>query len=399
MNVAMIGLGKLGLPVALAMQSRGHNVWGYDTSEAATMNAMDAGLPVLYEQPMIGNADIVFVAVQTPHDPMYEGITRVPETRKDFDYTALKGAVQGLAEYLQPGQVLAVISTVLPGTMEREIWPLVPDGVGKVYNPSFIAMGTVQEDFLNPEFVLLGVDEPWAAEMVKLFYGLTVLKGEGWGPPTYCTSVKNAELIKVAYNTAIGMKLSFVNVLLELCENTGCNVDAVTDGLKLATKRIISPMYLTAGMGDGGACHPRDNIALSWLAQETGLRYDFFGAMMMAREKQAEWLADLMCEYNLPKVILGTAYKPGIGMEAGSHALLVKSILEERGHEVFTCDPYANRLLPGRFGVEASVALVGCNHPEFRDYKFPQGTVVLDPWRTMPDQDGVTVRRLGEGRK
>ena len=98
---------------------------------------------------------------------------------------------------------------------------------------------------------------------------------------------ENAEAIKVAYNTYISMKIAYANTWMEICHKIpGTDVDQVTGALELATTRIMSPKYLTGGMGDGGGCHPRDNIALSWLARELDLSYDFFEHLMIARERQ-----------------------------------------------------------------------------------------------------------------
>ena len=104
----------------------------------------------------------------------------------------------------------------------------------------------------------------------------------------------------------------FINTMMEICHKTDANIDAISDSIALATKRIISPAYLRGGMGDGGGCHPRDNIALSWLARKLNISYDFFESIMLAREQQTEWLADLIMEHDLPKVILRKIFQTGI---------------------------------------------------------------------------------------
>ena len=194
-----------------------------------------------------------------------------------------------------------IISTVLPGTIDREIRPLFNKHMALCYNPFFIAMGTTIKDFLNPEFVLFGSEDDEAAEEATGFYSSLHDR------PVYRTTVKNAELVKVAYNTFIGMKITFVNTLMEICHKSGCDVDAVTDALKMADDRLISTKYLTAGMGDGGGCHPRDNIAMSWLANELDMSYDWFDSIMMQREHQTEWLAQLVeaeLKDDLKKIII-----------------------------------------------------------------------------------------------
>lgn len=403
MNVGMVGLGKIGIPYAYALASRGLNVYGYDPAVTGPPAdcSHEAGLAELVEQAgdrvrfcpldeVILQCDVILVAVQTPHDPRFEGVTPLPHDRADFDYTYLVDAVADLNESaVRQGRdvTMAVVSTVLPGTMAREILPLLDPCVSLVYCPAFIAMGTTVRDFLDPEFVLLGGDTD---ERVRDMYQ-AVFEDE---PVRFIdTTVENAELIKVAYNTFIGLKIAFANTLMEVCHKTGCDVDEVTGALKVANRRLISPAYMDGGMGDGGGCHPRDNIALSWLARELDLSYDLFHAAMEARERHAEWLVDLMEDHDLPKAILGVAYKPGSHITTGSPALLVRELLKRRGHHVWWHDPHvqANGGMPD----DPHVILIGCRHPELEAWAFPAGSVVIDPFRYMPDQDGVTVIRVG----
>lgn len=411
MNVGIIGLGKLGLPVALAMDLRGHKVMGYDVNPAVMQKEKcsyreqgpngepsmepflrDSGLMFGALPEVVKHSDIIFVAVQTPHQEKYEGITPLPDDRVDFDYTYLMGAVADLSQEIGRARkevVVAVVSTVLPGTTRHKLAPLTNKYIKLCYNPSFIAMGTAMRDFLEPEFVLLGVWDEEAALMAEECYRRIHSR------PTYKTTVDNAELIKVAYNTFLGLKITFANTLMEVCHKTeGTDVDAVTGALKLATDRLISPRYLTAGMGDGGGCHPRDNIAMSWLARKLDLSYDLFEALMMAREKQATWLTELMCQHELPKVILGKAYKPGSSIELGSPSLLCEHLLKAKGHQVEMYDPYIDEVAPD---FEAAVFLVGTKHPEFETFKFPKGSVVIDPWRYVKCSEGVTVIPVGRG--
>jgi UDPglucose 6-dehydrogenase len=191
------------------------------------------------------------------------------------------------------------------------------------------------------------------------------------------------------------MKIVFANTLMEICHKIpGTNVDEVTNALNLAKDRLISPKYLSGGMGDGGACHPRDNIAMSWLARELGLSYDLFESVIKAREKQTEWLADLIQGYNLPIVILGKSFKPETNIVTGSPALLLKNILEERGHRVTAYDPYVDAEKPD---FKASIFIIGTKHPDFLDFDFPENSVVIDPWRYInkPEKRNVKVISVG----
>lgn len=410
MKVGFIGLGKLGLPVALSIENKGHEVVGFDTNPAVStylkigeIPYKEEGTPELLQNTkikflqlpeVIANSDIVFCPVQTPHDPRYEGISRLPEERVDFDYTFLKKAVKDICEEAKKQEkhiTLIVISTVLPGTVDRELKQYFNEYVHFCYNPFFIAMGTTRADFENPEFVLLGCDDELEViDTVKDFYSTIHNK------PVFSTSVRNAELIKVIYNTYISSKIAFINTVMEICHKMNADVDAVSDALSLATERIISPKYLRGGMGDGGGCHPRDNIALSWLAQKLDLSYDYFEHIMLAREKQTEWLASLIEEEisksPLPVVIMGISFKKETNLTVGSPAILLERMLDEKGIPYMEYDPHVlDRVKPAFKGIY----FIGTNHDDFKTFNFPRGSVVLDPWGYIPDQDGVKVIRIG----
>jgi UDPglucose 6-dehydrogenase len=201
------------------------------------------------------------------------------------------------------------------------------------------------------------------------------------------------------------MKVCFANVLMEICHKTpGCNVDSVTGALALANERLLSPKYMRGGMGDGGGCHPRDNIALSWLARELNLSYDWFDSVMVCRENQTGWLAELIEEqhrsrgYTHRRIgIYGRAFKSGTNLTVGSPATLLANLLEERGFEVQMYDPYLDGdTCPFE---EEGVYFVATNHRDFAEpsWEYPKGSVVIDPWRFIPKRDGVEVISVGVG--
>ncbi len=412
MNVGFIGLGKLGLPTALAIEAHGHSVVGYDPSPEVQRSVRDRKLeyreimaPELLQKssiqhlPMLDvvqRSELLFVTIQTPHHERFEGITRLPQERKDFDYTTLVAGMKELSsavEAVGKPRIVVLVSTVLPGTVRREIRPLLGPNCKLCYNPFFIAMGTVIPDFLKPEFVLFGVDDPWAAEQAEAFYK-TIHKA-----PFYKTSIENAELIKVVYNTFISTKIAFANTVMELCHGLpGTNADEVIEAIKLATDRIISPRYLQGGMGDGGGCHPRDNIALSYLSQKQNLSFDWFEAIMMQREKQTDWLADLIVRHakGRPVCLLGRSFKPETSIETGSPALLLASILQERGINVEIWDPFIHSEDQKPSGGPLCY-FIGTRHNCFQNYPFIPGSVVLDPWRYVSPQEGIELIPIGVG--
>lgn len=416
MKIGMIGLGKLGYPCSIAMCFRGHHVLGYDVDPEKMTHAekpyQETG-PDGYEdfnswlssnpedrermsfvdlEGLLDQVDIVFVSVQTPHNSRFDGTHRLDGKPQDFDYSYLLDVFTKIRKFIKKPTPIGVISTVLPGTVRKEILPLCNDKMGVFYNPSFIAMGTTMRDFLNPEFVLTGFEEEKYKGIVEKFWSSIT------DAPLVMTTLENAELTKNAYNTYIGMKIVFANTLMEICHKIPkCDVDVITNALALGTRRIVSSSYFSGGMGDGGGCHPRDNIALSWLAKNLELKYDWFESVMLAREDQTEWLVDLMCEYDLPKMILGFTYKPQSNIIDGSPAILAETILLERGIQPTMYDPHVERkgMNPLDDGVPR-VVLVGTKHKEFVNYYFPPGCVVIDPWRYIPDQKDVQVIRIGQ---
>lgn len=347
MRLAFMGLGKLGLPCALAMETAGHDVKGFDPSPEVERILISKHLPYLEQeaqkllkvsaiemkspQELVEWADLIFVAVQTPHQPQYEGITALTQDRADFDYSYLSEAVLSVKD----AKLVVVISTVLPGTMQRFMDLGYINPANFLYNPFFIAMGTTIPDFRNPEFVLVGTHHAHPGPLRELYSTIH-------SKPLFITTVKTAELTKVLYNTYIGLKIAFANTVMEISEKTGADCDEVIDALSLADQRVMSPAYLRGGMGDGGGCHPRDNIALSWLARELDLSYDLFSALMECREAQTNWIAELALEEDrgLPLVIRGEAYKPETNLTVGSPALLLGSLLKQHGAAFSQDDPY-----------------------------------------------------------
>ena len=399
MRIGFIGLGKLGLPCALAMNQKGHQVWGYDINpnindilKTKKIPYKEKGAEELLEnhsinfgsvKDVVENSDIIFVPIQTPHEYIYEGCTRIPNERDDFNYNILKEGIKTLSNEIDNqsnSKIVIIISTVLPGTIEREILPLIENNNKFLlgYNPYFIAMGTTIDDFLNPEFVLFGTNNENIVDTVKEFYSTIHNK------PLYVTKIKNAELIKVSYNTFIGMKIVFSNTIMEMCHKIGANVDEVLGGIKLANDRIISTKYLNGGMGDGGGCHPRDNIAMSWLANKINLSHNFFEDIMEARENQTEFLADIILEHNGPYYILGKTFKEETNLILGSPAILLGNILKERNVEFTHYDPFVDEVIPE---FKRGVYFIATKHLEFKNINFPKGSTVIDVWRYLNIND------------
>ena len=440
MKIGFMGLGKLGLPCALAIESRGHEVVGFDYDPKIEKYLSEGQIPykekdvekylpttnikVVDPYDMVGVCDIIFVTVQTPHNEKFEGTTRLPEERVDFNYHYLQDAIITLSrdcEKKNVDQIVSVVSTVLPGTMDREIIPIIRGGKNRIklaYNPFFIAMGTTIEDFLDPEFVLLGIDDEEAAHTVIKFYDtihnpdkIYLDHEDPRRRKTFTCSIKTAEAIKVLYNTYITQKIVFANAAMELCHKTGADVDDLIDCLSLGSKRITSPMYMRGGMGDGGGCHPRDNIALSAIARKHDMSYDWWENLMIARERQTEFFVDIIMSVHrmtaFPIVILGKAFKPETNLTIGSPSILLYNIMQESLHSdcVEIYDPHVDGRVEGEGTMalmgypEPAIFFIGTKHEVFANTVFPAKSIVIDPWRYIPDQEGVEVIRIGEAKK
>lgn len=400
MRIGMIGLGKLGLPVALAIESRGHEVIGYDINPKVEEYIRRRKIPYKEKgiQPLLNStklhvaksitevmaeSDIIFLAIQTPHGPEFEGSTRLPNTRRDFNYTYL---VNTLVEVAASGlnKPVAVISTCLPGTYKNQLSKF-SQYCRYVYTPQFIAMGNVIEDYLNPEFNLIGVENEEAAELLEKFYK-TINNA-----PCLKTDITTAEAIKVSYNTFITMKTVLGNTWGELCHKTGANVDDVFKAWALSTKRLLSPSYLKSGVGDGGGCHPRDNIALSYIAEELDLSHNLFEDLMTAREDHMEWLAEECMKYGDKITILGRSFKPETNIETGSPAILLANILKDKGARV----QHIEYIEDAEYAYDP-VVIIGTQHERYKKYNFWPGITVIDPFRYLPKSDKVNIISIGD---
>ena len=369
MKIGFIGIGKLGKDAADVMHTSGHNVLGYDIKPISETNfTMTESL-----EDVCKHGEIIFVAVPTPHHNDYDG--RYPTSHlepKNFDYSMVKEVLEQINKYTTKKQLVVLISTVLPGTIRKEFIPIVKN-YRFIYNPYLIAMGTVKWDMVNPEMIIIGTEDGVVtgdANLLIDFYKTFITDGVRYEIGTW----DDAEAIKIFYNTFISTKVALVNMIQDVAEQNGnMNTDTITGALERSTKRIISSAYMKAGMGDGGGCHPRDNIALRWMAKEYNLGYDIFDAIMKAREVQAKNIAkrlvELSNQYNLPIVILGKSYKPDVEYLEGSTTILTSYYIEQFGKSV-------------EFDVidKDAIYLLG-HYGKYNNHKFTKNSVVLDVWR------------------
>jgi UDPglucose 6-dehydrogenase len=376
-KVAMIGVGKLGQDCAEVMAEQ-YDVVGYDVEPRNPAFPM---MPSVQEA--VTDRDIIFIAAPTPHDPMYGGETPTSHLpNKDFDYTIVMDILTEVNKYVNQNQLVVLISTVLPGTVRSQLRPCITNA-RFIYNPYLIAMGTTKHDMVNPEMLIIGTEDGSttgdAKELIDFYAPLM-----NNSPRVEVGTWDEAEAIKIFYNTFISTKVAIVNMIQDVAEKNGnMNVDVVTNALANSTYRITGPAYMTAGMGDGGACHPRDNIALRYMAEDLDLGYDLFDAIMRAREVQAENMAKTLLKYGKNVTIIGKAYKPGVHYTNGSSSMLVGYYVEQYGGVVNYYDEHT-----GDTDLEegwTEVYLIGYwdKYVENLTFSIDNIATFVDPWRRL----------------
>ena len=372
-KIGFIGLGKLGMPCAEAISKKGFDVAGYDIVDKSSKHVVIRNSI----KDLCRDRDIVFVATPTPHEEGYDG--RTPTSHlpvKDFNYDEVKKVLSKCNKYMHGSQSLVLISTVLPGTIRRELAPLVTN-VKLLYNPYLIAMGTVARDMINPEMIMIGTKKgvyktAHKAQQLEAFYN-QVCENK---PRIEIGTWEETEATKIFYNTFISNKIALVNMIQDVAHRLGnMNVDKVTQALAKSTQRIVSSAYMKAGMGDGGACHPRDNIALRWLAKELDLGYDIFESIMTARERQAENMATAILTHGNNVFFTSDSYKAGTDLVDGSYSLLVQHYVRKHGGQIV-------------HGFDNPVDVIVRVH-ESDQVSADNRTVIFDPWRSYPKADNV----------
>ena len=370
-KIGFIGLGKLGMPCSEAIAKKGFDVAGYDI-KFKTSELVDIRSSI---QDLCRDRDIVFVATPTPHEDGYDG--REPTSHlpvKDFNYTAVKDVLKECNRNLGTSQTLVLISTVLPGTIRRELSPIVTK-TELLYNPYLIAMGTVSWDIINPEMIMIGSAEGKAGPRIQMladFYNILCDNS----PRLETGTFEDVEAMKVFFNTFVSTKIALVNMIQDVGQKLkNMDVDKVTQALAKCDQKIMSPAYMKPGMGDGGACHPRDNIALRWLAKELNLGYDIFETVMTAREKQAENMAKEILKHGNNIHCTSDFYKPGTNQVDGSSSLLLQHYIVKHGGQITN-------------GFDSPIEVIVRIH-ESDKFEVDETTIIFDPWRTYPPGPNV----------
>jgi UDPglucose 6-dehydrogenase len=416
---SIVGLGKLGASMAAAIASRGHDVIGVDVNHRA-VDALNAGMAPIQEtglqalieanrprlratmshEEAICESELTFVIVPTPSDD--RGAFSLQYAA--YAFREIGRALAGKKTH----HTVVLTSTVLPGATRYGLLPILERhsgrkagaGFGLCYSPEFIALGSIIRDFLAPDFLLIGeLDEASGAHLEACYREIM--------PPTTPVrrmTLENAELAKISVNAYVTTKITFANMLAEMCARIpGGDVDVVSDALGLDGR--IGRKYLTGGLGFGGPCFPRDNVALSFIAGVLGAQSD----LPLTTERLNRSLADRVLQQlgarvtrDMTVAVLGLAYKPFSHVIEESQAILLVKAFLEHGARLLAYDPLARQTadfeLRGRALIldtvrdclqDADVVVIATPDPEFAaltaaDFRRDGKTVtVIDFWRIL----------------
>lgn len=433
-RVSVVGLGKLGAPLALAVAAKGHHVVGVDIDQTV-VDSINQGKAPVFEPGLqdlldehssrlrattdlaeaIAATDLTFVLVATPSEPSGA-----------FSLRYIKPVCEQLGRELAKKDdyhLVVITSTVLPGSTDGEIRPILEASAGKAagagfglcYSPEFIALGSVLHDLTHPDFGLIGESDERAGSMLESFYRHMYEQDA----PIARMSPVNAEIAKLAVNTFVTTKISFANMVAGVCERLpGADVDVVTEALGL--DRRIGSRYLRGAVGYGGPCFPRDNLAFTHLADSLGAPSGLASATDAFNRTQVPHLLEVVRARLSPGdqvAILGVAYKPETDVVEASQGLLLAWALIEAGIEVLVYDPAAGRNAEKALGPErvrnsaqdamkeARVVVLTTPWPEFTllDFGSTQSDgkkIVVDCWRMLERSclgDSVEYVAIGVG--
>ena len=412
----MIGTGYVGLVTAAGFAELGSEVYCVDI-DAEKIERLRRGEVPIYEpgleQLLVRNkerlhfstdlaqaleqARLLFVAVGTP--PTYSG---------DADLSAVHAVVDAIPA--SDRHALVMKSTVPCGTgaaIRRGFGERGKDGLRYVSCPEFLKEGSAVADFLNPDRVVVGDEGDWAGDAVVALY-------EPLQAPLVRTDIASAEMVKLASNAFLATKISFINEIANVCEETGADVVEVARGMGLDDR--IGPKFLQAGIGFGGSCFPKDVDALKQLAGNSGYHFQLLTAVIEVNELQKRRVIGKLHKHlgglvGKRVALLGLAFKPNTDDMREASSLVLSARLNADGATVAACDPVAEeqaRKLRGARSAsptlrsmpwtDADAVVLVTEWPEFIDLDWQavaqamRGTLVIDGRNAL---DAGAVRGAG----
>lgn len=378
--------------MAAVFAAKGHNVIGLDLNPAFLKALAEGRAPV--EEPrlqemidagrarlqvtadyaeLVAKSDVTFIIVPTPSDKSGA-----------FSNDYVIAAIEKLGDALRQKSgyhVVGVTSTVMPGSMdgpisaalERASGKRVGHDVGLCYNPEFIALGTVVNNMLEPDFLLIGESDAKAGALVASVYDSVCDKH----PPARRMNFVNAELTKISVNTFVTTKISYANMLADICDRLpGADVDIVAQAVGSDSR--IGRKYLRGAVGYGGPCFPRDNVAFGTLATGLGAHADIARATDAINRYQIDRLASMITS-RVSKggriAVLGMSYKPDTAVIEESQGVMLAQRLRDAGYSVTIHDPQAGEAASRLLG--STIEKANSINDALRD---ADGAVIVTPW-------------------
>ena len=368
MNIAVIGLGFVGLSISSVLASKNYNVIGIDINNQKCSNIRNGVLP-LFEPglentlriglkkkltisnnfSLIENCDMIFVTVGTPQ-----------KSNGAIELSMIKEAITSIGRIIAKSKnnpIILIKSTVTPGTMQNVILPILEKrsgkkagrGFGLISNPEFLQESNAIKDTKFPHVIVLGGYQTRFMKKTKNFFSKLHPN-----VPIIITNHQTAEMIKYANNSFLATKISFINQLSNICQNIpGVNIDDIAKTIGLDPR--IGDAFLNAGPGYGGSCLPKDMKALINFADKVGINPILLNAVEKTNQRQIESIISLM-EKSLGTLalkrltVLGTAFKPNTDDVRDSIAIeLIKKLLKKKAR-ITIYDPKAMRNTMKIFG-------------------------------------------------
>jgi UDPglucose 6-dehydrogenase len=394
--VAVIGTGYVGLVTAAGFAELGSEVWCVDV-DAEKIAGLKRGKIPIFEpglaesvvrhrerlhfstelSPALEHARLLFVAVGTP--PTYSG---------DADLSAVHAVVDAMPP--SDRHVLVMKSTVPVGTgasIKRVFSEQGKSGFAYVSCPEFLKEGSALQDFLEPDRVVVGDDQTMAGDAVAALY-------EPLGAPIVRTDIASAEMVKLAANAFLATKISFINEIANVCEETGADVLEVAKGMGL--DRRIGSHFLKPGIGFGGSCFPKDVSALKQLAGNSGYHFQLLTAVIEVNELQKRRVVSKLQKHLGSLVgrriaLLGLAFKANTDDMREASSLVLSARLLADGATVSAYDPVAEtearKMMPGvEFADSALGAVDGAD-----------ACILVTEWPEFAELDWVAVRERMAG--
>ena len=406
MKISVIGCGYLGAVHAASMAELGHQVLGIDVDEAKVASLQRGVAPFhepgfddllvknaqrLYfttDMAAAADAKVHFIAVGTPQSA--DG---------SADMTYVNAAIEGLLPYLSPGDLVVGKSTVPVGTAQRLSESVVSSGAILMWNPEFLREGFAVEDTLSPDRLVYGLPEGESGDaalaILDSVYELILAKQT----PRLVMNFATAELVKVAANSFLATKISFINAMAEIAEVTGANVTELADAIGHDSR--IGRRFLNAGIGFGGGCLPKDIRGFVARAEELGVgqSLDFLRSVDAINLRRRARVVDVVIEElgalaGKKIAVWGLAFKPDSDDIRDSPALDIVENLARAGARVIAADPQASGPARKRIehaGLASSVTLTDDHHESARGV---DAIVVATEWNVFCEEDPTAIAPL-----